>query len=222
MGVGRRPRRHRTDGDDPLATEHSDFLVPSCIAAELRPRLRSYLGIRAVDSGGLEALLVKNLQSFSQLELTALERNAFLLTTSRRSAPTTAHSCPVRRRSGRRGKRLRGRQLVYPGIAAQACPHGGAIVRSERPRTSETHSDRVDTDHPDRDRIVSCRSASLAPRRSLMHSTPWGVGSNSRAPISRGSFKSGRGWLPTVFQWRRGTSFSSAVGQRRCKTTADR
>ena len=58
----------------------SDFLVPSCIAAELRPRLRIYLGIRTLDCGGLEALLEKNLQSFSELELSASERDAFLLT----------------------------------------------------------------------------------------------------------------------------------------------
>ena len=58
----------------------SDFLVPSCIGAELRPKIRSYLGIRALDSGGLEALLEKNLQSFSELELSASERDAFLLT----------------------------------------------------------------------------------------------------------------------------------------------
>lgn len=58
----------------------SDFLVPSCIGAELRPRIRSHLGIRALDSGGLEALLEKNLHSFSELELSASERDAFLLT----------------------------------------------------------------------------------------------------------------------------------------------
>lgn len=63
-----------------LRESASDFLVPSCIGAELRPRLRSYLGIRELDSAGLEALLVKNLQAFSRLELTPPERDAFLLT----------------------------------------------------------------------------------------------------------------------------------------------
>ncbi|RWA68020.1 hypothetical protein [Mesorhizobium sp.] len=63
-----------------LRQSASDFLVPSCIGVELRPRLRSYLGIRELDSGGLEALLAKNLQAFAQLEVTPPEREAFLLT----------------------------------------------------------------------------------------------------------------------------------------------
>jgi len=63
-----------------LRQSASDFLVPSCIGAELRPSLRSHLGIRELDSAGLEALLAKNLQAFSQLELTPTERDAFLLT----------------------------------------------------------------------------------------------------------------------------------------------
>ena len=63
-----------------LRQSASDFLVPSCIGAELRPRLRSYLGIRELDSSGLEALLTKNIQAFLQLELTPPEREAFLLT----------------------------------------------------------------------------------------------------------------------------------------------
>lgn len=63
-----------------LSQSESGFLIPSRIAAELTPKLRTYLGIGALDTSGLEALLEKNLDAISQLEPTASEREAFLQT----------------------------------------------------------------------------------------------------------------------------------------------
>jgi hypothetical protein len=63
-----------------LSKSESDFLVPSRIASELTPKLRTYLGIVALDTEGLEALLEKHLDAIAQLEPTASEREAFLQT----------------------------------------------------------------------------------------------------------------------------------------------
>jgi hypothetical protein len=63
-----------------LSRSEIDFLVPSRIAAELTPRLRTYLGIVALDTEGLEALLDRHLDAIAQLEPTADEREAFLQT----------------------------------------------------------------------------------------------------------------------------------------------
>ena len=63
-----------------LRKSESDFLVPSRIAAELTPKLRTYLGIVALDTEGLEALLDKHCDAIAQLEPTASEREAFLQT----------------------------------------------------------------------------------------------------------------------------------------------
>ena len=63
-----------------LSKSESDFLVPSRIAAELTPKLRTYLGIVALDTEGLEALLDRHRDAIAQLEPTASEREAFLQT----------------------------------------------------------------------------------------------------------------------------------------------
>ena len=63
-----------------LSKSESDFLVPSRIAAELTPKLRTYLGIVALDTEGLEALLEMHRDAIAQLEPTASEREAFLQT----------------------------------------------------------------------------------------------------------------------------------------------
>jgi hypothetical protein len=63
-----------------LGKSESDFLVPSRIAAELTPKLRTYLGIVALDTEGLEALLDRHRDAIAQLEPTAAEREAFLQT----------------------------------------------------------------------------------------------------------------------------------------------
>jgi hypothetical protein len=63
-----------------LSKSESDFLVPSRIAAELTPKLRTYLGIEALDTEGLEALLDRHRDAIAQLEPTASEREAFLQT----------------------------------------------------------------------------------------------------------------------------------------------
>jgi hypothetical protein len=63
-----------------LSKSESDFLVPSRIAAELTPKLRTYLGIVALDTEGLEALLDRHCDAIAQLEPTAEEREAFLQT----------------------------------------------------------------------------------------------------------------------------------------------
>jgi hypothetical protein len=63
-----------------LSQSESDFLIPSRIAAELTPKLRSYIGVRALDSAGLEALLEKNFDAIPHLEPRASEREAFLQT----------------------------------------------------------------------------------------------------------------------------------------------
>jgi hypothetical protein len=63
-----------------LSKSESDFLVPSRIAAELTPKLRTYLGIVALGTEGLEALLNKHCDAVAQLEPTASEREAFLQT----------------------------------------------------------------------------------------------------------------------------------------------
>jgi len=63
-----------------LSKSESDFLVPSRIAANLTPKLRTYLGIVALDTERLEALLDKHRDAIAQLEPTALEREAFLQT----------------------------------------------------------------------------------------------------------------------------------------------
>jgi hypothetical protein len=58
----------------------SDFLIPPRIADELTPRLRNHIGVRGLDTAGLETLLDKNFDGFRQLELTESEREAFLET----------------------------------------------------------------------------------------------------------------------------------------------
>lgn len=63
-----------------LGKSESDFLVPSRIAAELTPKLRTYLGIVALDTEGLEALLDRHRDAIAKLEPTAAEREAFLQT----------------------------------------------------------------------------------------------------------------------------------------------
>lgn len=63
-----------------LGESESDFLVPSRIAAELTPKLRTYLGIVALDTEGLEALLDRRRDAIAQLEPTAAECEAFLQT----------------------------------------------------------------------------------------------------------------------------------------------
>lgn len=63
-----------------LSKSESDFLVPSRIASELTPKLRTYLGIVALDTARLEALLERHRDAIAQLEPTASEREAFLQT----------------------------------------------------------------------------------------------------------------------------------------------
>lgn len=63
-----------------LSQSASDFLVPSRIASDLTPRVRAHLGIRTLDTPGLEALLEKNADVIPKLEPTETEREAFLLT----------------------------------------------------------------------------------------------------------------------------------------------
>jgi hypothetical protein len=63
-----------------LSKSESDFLVPSRIAAELTPKLRTYLGIVALDTEGIEALFDRHCDAIAQLEPTAAEREAFLQT----------------------------------------------------------------------------------------------------------------------------------------------
>jgi hypothetical protein len=74
-----------TSGIERIATAilskcEKDCLVPSRIAAELTPKLRTYLGIVPLDTEGLEGLLEKHRNAIAQLEPTASEREAFLRT----------------------------------------------------------------------------------------------------------------------------------------------
>jgi hypothetical protein len=50
-----------------FSQSESDFLVPSPIAAELTRKLRDYIGVKALDTAGLEALLNKNFNAIHQL-----------------------------------------------------------------------------------------------------------------------------------------------------------
>jgi hypothetical protein len=63
-----------------LNQSEDDFLVPSRIAHELAPKLQQYIGIRALDTAGMEALLERHLDAIPGLQSTAREREAFLLT----------------------------------------------------------------------------------------------------------------------------------------------
>ena len=63
-----------------LSQSANDFLVPSRIASDLTPRVRAHLGIRTLDTPGLEALFEKNADAIPKLEPTETEREAFLLT----------------------------------------------------------------------------------------------------------------------------------------------
>lgn len=63
-----------------VSKSECDFLVPSRIAAELTPKLRTYLGIEALDTERLEAFLDRHRDTVAQLEPTAAERDAFLQT----------------------------------------------------------------------------------------------------------------------------------------------
>lgn len=62
-----------------LHQSEGDFLVPSRIAAELTPKLQQHIGIRALDTAGMEALIEQNLDAIPGLHPTELEREAFML-----------------------------------------------------------------------------------------------------------------------------------------------
>ena len=141
------------------------FLSRPVSGLRLRPRLRGFLGIRELDSGGLEALLVKNIWAFSQLDLTPPERDAFLLTNL---PDALLRRLPIYVRSdGEVGDAqnafVEGSWRI-PASLRGACSHCATIVGPGRPGTSAAHSDSVDTGQPDRDGIVRCRSSSLALR----------------------------------------------------------
>lgn len=57
-----------------------EFLVPARVAEDLTIKMRNRLGIRSLDTPGLEILLEKNVDTIPELELTKAEREAFLLT----------------------------------------------------------------------------------------------------------------------------------------------
>jgi hypothetical protein len=63
-----------------LNRSKGNFFVPSRIAAELTPRLQQHIGIRTLDTAGMEALLERNLDAIPGLHPTAIERDGFLLT----------------------------------------------------------------------------------------------------------------------------------------------
>jgi hypothetical protein len=56
------------------------FLVPIEIADELTPRLRQHIGIRALDTPGMEALLERDISAIASVQPTPIECKAFLLT----------------------------------------------------------------------------------------------------------------------------------------------
>ncbi|GIL01093.1 MAG: hypothetical protein BroJett030_09920 [Alphaproteobacteria bacterium] len=56
------------------------FLVPIEIADELTPRLRQHIGIRALDTPGMEALLERDISAIAYVQPTPVECEAFLLT----------------------------------------------------------------------------------------------------------------------------------------------
>lgn len=63
-----------------LNSTEDAFLVPAEIADELTPRLRQHIGITALDTPGMEALLERNVDVIARIQPTPIEREAFLLT----------------------------------------------------------------------------------------------------------------------------------------------
>ena len=63
-----------------LNQSENDFLIPKKIADELTPTRRKFLGVKSLDTAGLEALLEKNIDAIGELEPTQQERAAFLTT----------------------------------------------------------------------------------------------------------------------------------------------
>jgi hypothetical protein len=63
-----------------LNASENAFLVPAEIADELTPRLRQHIGITALDTPGMEALLERDVNAIARIQLTPAERDAFLLT----------------------------------------------------------------------------------------------------------------------------------------------
>ncbi|WP_290482030.1 sacsin N-terminal ATP-binding-like domain-containing protein, partial [Hyphomonas sp. UBA3201] len=62
-----------------LNSNPNAFLVPADIADELTPRLRQHIGITALDTSGMTALLERDVNVIASVQLTSLERDAFLL-----------------------------------------------------------------------------------------------------------------------------------------------
>ncbi len=63
-----------------LSSSANAFLVPGDIAEELTPKLRHHIGITALDTPGLAALLEQDVDVITRLQPTSAERDAFLLT----------------------------------------------------------------------------------------------------------------------------------------------
>src|SRR5208282_430027 len=63
-----------------LNRNEGEFLVPLRIAEVLTPKLQQHIGIRALDTAGMEALIERNLDAFRELRPTDFEREAFMLT----------------------------------------------------------------------------------------------------------------------------------------------
>lgn len=63
-----------------LNSNPDTFLVPADIADEFTPRLRQHIGITALDTSGIEALLERDVNVITGLQPTPAERDAFLLT----------------------------------------------------------------------------------------------------------------------------------------------
>ena len=63
-----------------LNSSSNAFLVSADIADELTPRLRQHIGITALDTSGMAALLERDVNMIASIQATPVERDAFLLT----------------------------------------------------------------------------------------------------------------------------------------------
>ncbi|OAF12399.1 hypothetical protein AYJ54_06095 [Bradyrhizobium centrolobii] len=63
-----------------LNASENAFLITAEIADELMPRLRQHIGITALDTPRMEALLERDVDAVARIQLSPIERDAFLLT----------------------------------------------------------------------------------------------------------------------------------------------
>ena len=62
-----------------LNSSENDFLVPAEMVDELTPKLKQHIGILVLDTPGMEAFLERDVNAIARIQLTPIERDAFLL-----------------------------------------------------------------------------------------------------------------------------------------------